>query len=284
MIPTSFAYQRANSVDEALELLSAASGDTKLIAGGHSLLPLMKLRLARPDHLVDIARIPELTGCRVEGGALVIGAATRYRDLIGDPLVQEHVPALAEAARVVADPQVRNRGTIGGSLAHADPAADLPAVLMAAGAELDVAKRGQRRTVPMDQWYVAPLMAALDADELVTAIRIPTNLPARQVYLKFPHPASGYALTGVAVMIDFSQDGVITSVRIGVTGGGAIPFRARQAEDQLRGQRLTEAVVAAAQTHGADDGDYADDAFYSAAYRRNLVQVMIGRAVMRAAE
>lgn len=284
MIPASFRYQRAQTVAEALALLSTSSGETKIIAGGHSLLPLMKLRLARPEMVIDIGRIRELDGIVVGDDAVTIKAATRYREVEAHPEIRRAFGGLVETIGQIADPQVRNRGTLGGSVAHADPSADLPAFLLAAEATCRVMSAEAERTVRIDEWFMAPLVSALTEREILWAIELPRKLPAKQTYLKFPHPASGYALAGVAALWDQTPEGRIERVRIGVTGAGTLPFRATGAEALLTGQVITPETIRQAAVRGAEDGQYASDVFYSAEYRRHLATVMIERALQKLME
>ncbi|MDA8194086.1 MAG: xanthine dehydrogenase family protein subunit M [Thermaerobacter sp.] len=280
MIPASFSYRRAESLDDALRWLAEDPQGSKLVAGGHSLLPLMKMRLAAPRRLIDIARVSELIGIREQSGAIVIGAGTVHRDLAGHPDVRQKLPALAEAAGKIGDLQVRNRGTIGGSLSHADPSADLPAALMALAATVDIAGPAGERSLAVEEMMVAPLVTGLAPDEVLVRVRVP--IPAagsRSVYLKHPHPASGYALAGVAVAVTLEPAGAVTAARVAVTGAGVVPFRATDAETVLIGDRLTPARIAEAAKAAAAAGEFAGDALMSAEYRRQLCRVYVERAI-----
>ena len=280
MIPAPFRYTRAATVDEAMQVLKQDS-DAKVLAGGHSLLPMMKLRLARPSHLVDVTRISELSTLKMSSDVVVVGAAVRYA-VLGQSRIAEVMPLLTEAVRLIADPQVRHRGTVGGSAAHADPASDLAAVFLATDALFVVASPRGIRRIPAAEWYVAPMVTALAADEMLVRVEFPQPQPARQTYLKFPHPASGYALAGVAAMLDI-HDGMIQQVRLAVTGAGAMPFRARSAEQLLAGRPLAAVRFEEAADAGAKDGEYLSDAQYSEEYRRNLACVMMRRALEKLA-
>ncbi|MCY0897828.1 MAG: xanthine dehydrogenase family protein subunit M [Firmicutes bacterium] len=283
MIPQSFRYHRAETVDEALRLLRQEP-DAKILAGGHSLLPLMKLRLARPRLVIDIGRIAELSRVEVSRDRVVLGAMARYYQVASHEALAQVAPIMREAIAVIADPQVRHRGTVGGSAVHADPTADLAAVFLATDAEFVVRGSQGERRIAAQEWYVAPMMAALGADEMLCRIEWPLPLPAQQGYLKFPHPASGYALAGVAVLLSRAADGRVDAVHVAVTGAGDLPFRAESAEKALAGQWLEPRVIAAAAEQGAADGQYRDDGPYSAAYRQNLVRVMIQRALLKVSE
>ena len=284
MYPSSFDYHRAGSVEEALELLSTLGDEAKLLAGGHSLLPLLKLRFAQPSHLVDIRHVEGLGGIRDEGDHVAIGAITTHREVETSALLKEKVPMLAEAAAEIGDPLVRNMGTIGGSLAHADPAADLPAVVLALGAEIEVRGPDGSRTIPADDFFVGLFTSALSADEILTEVRVPVPGPGTgQAYEKFPHPASRYALAGVAASLTV-DGGTIADARVAVTGLGGVASRAGAVEEALDGAPAgVEALEEAASK--ADDGlDPQADLQGSAAYKRNLARVVAKRALTRALE
>ena len=254
MYPAPFEYHRASSAQEAVVLLGRYGAEAKLLAGGHSLIPLLKLRLAEPTHLIDVRRIPGLAGVREEGGVLVVGAATPHATLETSPLVRERLPMLSEAAGQIGDPQVRNMGTLGGSLAHADPAADLPAVMLALGATLVALGPNGSRTIAVDDFFLKLFTTALGAGELLTEIRIP--LPGTGTggaYEKFPHPASRFAIVGVAAQLTL-QGGKVSAARIGVTGLAAKAFRATAAEAALTGKVPDEAAIRAAAAKASRGG------------------------------
>lgn len=285
MIPRAFAYRRPSTLAEAVGLLAEDPQGTKLIAGGHSLLPLMKMRLAAPARLVDIARLAELRGITGSGDVVVIGAATTYREIRGHAVIRQQVPMLAEAVGQIGDLQVRNRGTIGGSLAHADPSADLPAVLLALDAQLEAVGPSGVRTVSIHDFLQGPLMTALAPDEVLTRIRIPVGpASSRSTYLKRPHPASGYAVVGVAAVVQRADDGIVREARIGITGVGVAPFRARTAEALLAGGALSPEQIRRAAEAAAEDGEFLDDALTHADYRRQLCRVYVRRALEKIAE
>ena len=235
MFPADFAYARPGSVAGALaqlEAAEAAGNDVKVLAGGQSLLPMMKLRLAAPAALLDIGDLTELKGVSLDGGSVRIGALTTYRDLQRDPRVAAGFPAIADALDVLADPQVRARGTIGGALAHGDPAADLPAVLLALGAHVTIASRTRTRTVALADFLLGVFHTDLAAHELITAVTIPVAPPG-QAYEKFPQPASHLPLAGACTVIE-AEGEAIASVRVCVTGIAPRAFRAHLAERELR--------------------------------------------------
>jgi carbon-monoxide dehydrogenase medium subunit len=282
MYPAPFEYHRAATLDEALSLLARFGDDGKLIAGGHSLLPVMKLRFAQPAHLIDIRRVTELAGIREEGGALRIGAATTHAAVAASDLIRSRVPVLAEAASHIADAQVRNMGTIGGSLAHADPAADLPAVALALGAELRAVGRNGERTIPVDQFFTGMFSSALAADEVLVEVRVPV-LAARTggAYEKCPDPASGYAIVGVAAIVTLGARDAVQRARVALTGLASHAVRLTGVEQALTGSPASaERIEAAAQraAEGVDMSGVVGDASYKA----NLLSVYTRRAVTRA--
>lgn len=282
MIPSAFAYERAESVQHAIQLLLESGGEAKLLAGGHSLLPLLKLRLTAPAKLVDIGRIQELQGIARVGNKIVVGALTTHAVIAHDPLIRETLPVLAEAAGQIGDLQVRNRGTIGGNLAHADMASDLPAVALALDAELAVATQEGQEVMSIGDFFFGPMTTALPENALLTGVSF--AIPpagARGVYEKFAHPASGYAVVGVAAVVGTDGRGRVNHVRVGVTGAGDVPYRAQAVEEQLLGETLTASLVAKASQKAADDGSISEDLFASEEYRRHLSSVLVERALTR---
>ncbi len=285
MFPAKFEYVAARSVDEAIGLLERENGDAKLLSGGHSLLPLMKLRLAQPRLLVDIGRIPGLAYVREEGDELAIGGLTTYRQLLLSEEVERRIPVLAEAARQVGDQQVRARGTLAGALAHADPAADMPAVVLALGGKVVAVGPGGRREIPLDAFFVDMLTTALNENDLVTEVRL--QIPSGRTggaYQKFEQPASHYALTGACAVLTLAADGSIEQARLGLTGVGPKAYRATRAEQALAGARPDEDIVRAAVESVAEGVDVQGDIHASPDYRAHLARVMARRAVLRAAE
>jgi carbon-monoxide dehydrogenase medium subunit len=270
-----FSYKRASNLSEALSLLQQ-NLEAKLLAGGHSLIPAMKLRLAAPPMLIDISKVAELRGIQREGEILVIGAMTTYRELETSELLKQHCPILPQAVQVVGDPMVRAKGTIGGSLAHADPAADLPAVMLALEARIKVQGPDGARVLEAEQFFTGMFSTALQDGEILTEVHIPIRPGARMAYAKFPHPASRYAVVGVAVVLDGN------TVRAAVTGVGEHAMRLSKLEQALSGQALSaENITAACQ--GLLPPDHLNhDLVASKEYRAHLVDVMAKRALMQA--
>ncbi|MFH8336735.1 FAD binding domain-containing protein [Streptomyces sp. AM6-12] len=281
MIPPAFEYARPKTVEEAVRLLGEAGDEAKVLAGGQSLLPLLRLRLAFPELVVDVGRIPGLAGVREDGDTLVIGALTTHHGVIRDPLVRRHAGLLAAATATVADPAVRHRGTLGGSLAHADPAGDLPAVALALDAELVAAGPDGRRAIPAREFFVGYLQTALSPDELLVEVRLPKADGWGFHYEKFQRVAQSWAIVGIAAMVR-REDGHIAEARVGLTNMGATPLRARAAEAALAGADGPDAVARAARSvaEGTQPGQ---DASAAPDYRAHLAQVLTRRAVLTAA-
>jgi carbon-monoxide dehydrogenase medium subunit len=272
MIPAAFEYARAESVDHAIELLSS-NEDAKILAGGHSLLPLMRLRLARPSMLVDIGRVQELSGIREDGDSVVIGALTRHHDVANSDVLQELCPIVAHTAGEIGDPQVRHMGTIGGSVAHSDPASDMPAVLVALGAQISIRSAvGAVRTVDATDFFKGLFTPDLEANEVLTEIRVPATRSAGWSYIKFHRRAQDWALVGVAAV---RHNG---SAHVALTNMGETPIRAAGVEEALSGG--ADPATAAAR---ADEGvSPPSDSFGSAEYRRELAKVLVRRALEEA--
>jgi carbon-monoxide dehydrogenase medium subunit len=274
MIPAPFDYQRAGSVDEAIELLASHGDDAKLLAGGHSLLPLMKLRLAQPTVLVDIGRLGDLSYVEDGGGTLRVGALTRHHDVASSDLVREQVPLLAEVAGQIGDPQVRHRGTIGGSVAHGDPASDLPAVLLALRGTLVVRGPGGEREIAADDFFTGFLETALAPDEVLTEIRVPAVPGVGWAFEKFNRRAQDWAIVGVAAALTNGSGGP----GVGLVNMGSAPVRAAGVEDALR-----SGSGAADAASRADEGtEPPADLNASPEFRRHLAQVLVRRALERA--
>ncbi|MCD7438134.1 xanthine dehydrogenase family protein subunit M [Streptomyces lincolnensis] len=281
MIPPAFEYARPGSVEEAVRTLADAGEEAKVLAGGQSLLPLLRMRLAFPDLVVDVGRLPGLRGVREDGGTLVVGALTTHHDLIRDPLVRRHAGLLAAAAATVADPAVRHRGTLGGSLAHADPAGDLSAVLLALDGDLIAHGPGGRRTIPARDFFVDYLQTALAADEVLTEIRIPKADGWGFHYEKFQRSAQAWAVVGVAALVR-RADGHIGEARIGLSNMGPTPLRAPAVEEALSGAGDARSVARAAEA--ASEGTRPTrDLSASPEYRAHLARVLTRRAVLAAA-
>jgi aerobic carbon-monoxide dehydrogenase medium subunit len=283
MIPTAFDYVRATTVDEAVAALGEHGEDAKVLAGGHSLLPLMKLRLAAPTALVDVGRVEEMRGVTDEGDALRIGAATTHYEVLTDPLVTEHAPLLADVTATIADPAVRHRGTFGGSLAHADPASDLPAAALALGATFEVAGPSGRRTVGASEFFVDYLETVMGAGEVLVAVRVPKLGAAwGHHYEKFHRVAQAWPIVGVAALVR-RDDGAIAEARVGLTNMGSTPLRAAAVEQALAGAAASLEAVAAASAHASEGTSPPNDVSAQADYRNHLAPVLTGRAVAAAA-
>ena len=283
MIPGSFEYFAPTALDEALSLLQEYGDDAKVLAGGHSLIPTMKLRLAEPAVIIDIGGIGGLKGISESGGKLVIGALTTHHELESSDVVQQRVPLLVQTAGEIGDVQVRNKGTIGGSLAHADPAADWPATILALDADLQIAGPNGERTVKATDFFQGLYETDLGDDEILTAIHV--SIPdanTKGTYLKLHQVASGFALTGVAVVLTKSGD-TCQSVAVGITGVSDAPYRASGVESALTGAALTGGNIAAAAARAADGITALEDIHASEAYRQNLAQVYTRRAIEAAA-
>ncbi len=283
MFATQFDYHRASSVAEAVQLLSA-NPEAKVLAGGHSLLPLMKLRQARPSALIDIGGIDELRGITVNDGTVRIGALTTHREIESSPEISDACFLMTEVAGGIGDPHVRNRGTIGGNVAHADPSSDWPTVLTALGAQFVVRGQGER-TVPASEFFTGPLTTALESDEILVAMEVP-RLGHDQLaeYAKMAHPATSFAVVGGCVVLSV-EGGRCTSASVAVGGLVPAPLRARAVEEALAGQELNADNVTAATDRIADDlGDdvFGDSVFASADYRRAVVGVEVKHALFHA--
>ena len=283
MIPSAFDYMRPTSLAEATRLLASHADDAKILAGGHSLVPMMKLRLTAPKMLIDIGRLSELSGIHEDNGTIVIGACTTHYALETSVLLRQRCPLLAETAAAIGDVQVRNRGTIGGSVAHADPAADWPATVLALDAEITLAQRAGTRTVKAADFFVDLLTTAMASNEILTEIRLPANAPRTgSAYLKVPQPASGFALTGVAAQVTLGANNVLQRVAVGITGVGSKAFRARATESALQGQAATPEALAQAASHAVEGIDALGDIHASAEYRLHLARVYTKRALQTA--
>ncbi|MBE3564651.1 MAG: xanthine dehydrogenase family protein subunit M [Thermogemmatispora sp.] len=285
MIPATFEYHPASSVDEAIALLSQYGDDAKLLAGGHSLIPTMKLRLAQPAHLIDIGRIPGLSYIREEGNVVAVGALTTYATIERSEVLRRHFALLPECASVIGDPQVRNRGTIGGSISHADPSADMPGAVRALKAEIRVRGPNGERTVAADDFFLGTFTTALEPGEMVTEIRFPLP-PARtgSAYTKLANKASHYAVAGCAAVVTLGADGACTAASVVITGAGTMPTRASAVEAALVGKQLDEATVAEAASHAAEGLELMEDIHGSKQYRAQMAAVMARRAILKAAE
>ena len=283
MIPAPFDYQVPSNLSEAIMLLAQDPDSVKILGGGHSLIPAMKLRLAQPRILVDIARIKELSYIREEGDQILIGATTTHYQLESSDLLQRICPLLPACAKSIGDVQVRNKGTIGGSLAHSDPAGDWPAAALALRAEMVIVGPGPERVVSADDFFVDLLTTALQPGEILREIRI--KKPGGRfghAYQKVPHPASGFAVVGVAVNLALDGAGACEAASIGITGVGPKAYRASGVESALNGKALHETAINAAAEHASDGIDVNSDLYASSDYRRQLAKVHTRRAIQAA--
>ena len=280
MIPAQFDYARANTLDEALNLL-AQNEDAKILAGGHSLIPAMKLRLIQPPLLVDIGRIKDLSYIREEDRQIRIGAMTTHYQIESSEQLQQTCPLLPECAAHIGDLQVRNKGTIGGSLAHSDPAADWPAAILALNAELVAVSKSGERTIKADDFFVDLLTTALEPGEILREIRVNKN-GTHHAYAKMPHPASGFAVVGVAANLIMNGSNECQSASIGITGVSSKAYRASAVESALKGASLNDNTIQGAAAHATEGTDVNGDLFASADYRRHLAEVYTRRAIAAA--
>jgi carbon-monoxide dehydrogenase medium subunit len=285
MFPASFGYVAAHSVPEALELLRQHGDEAKLLAGGHSLLPAMKLRLTSPRTLIDLGKVPELVGVRIESDTLVIGAMTVHADVASSDLIRKHLPGLAEAAAVIGDVQVRNRGTIGGSIAHADPAADFPVILTAVNAAFVLQSASGARAVSVDDFFVDFFTTAMRQDEILTEIRVPLPRSGTgTAYAKLAHPASGYVVVSAGAMVTRERSGVCGTVRIAVGGLAGAPTRAKESEAALQGKELGSQQIVEAAAKAADETNPDSDIYASVDYKRHIATVLTRRALESAVQ
>jgi carbon-monoxide dehydrogenase medium subunit len=283
MIPAKFDYVRPGSVGDAVQALADGGDDAKVIAGGQSLLPLLRLRLAYPELLVDVGALAELRGVADAGDALLIGARTTHYQLVHDPLVAEHCGLLAQAASTVADPAVRHRGTLGGALVHADPAGDLPAVALALDVTLIARGPGGERQISAADFFVDYLTSSLEPDEILTGIRVPKLGPGWGYrYEKFHRTAQSWATVGVAALVRRSN-GSVAEARIGLTNMGPVPVRAAAAESAVAGADASRDALRAAASHAAEGTNPPGDLHGAPDYRRHLARVLTGRALAAAA-
>ena len=283
MIPAAFDYKAPATLEEAVSLLAGDPDGAKVLAGGHSLIPAMKLRLAQPQLLVDIARIKSLSYIREEGNQILIGATTTHYELESSDLLKRICPLLPACAATIGDVQVRNKGTIGGSIAHSDPAGDWPAAVLALDADLVLVGPNGERTVKATDFFIDLLTTDLQPGEILREIRIakPSGRFG-QAYQKVPHPASGFAVVGVAVHLSLNDDGSCKSAQIGVTGVGTKAYRAQAVETALAGKNLDEQTIAAAAAHVCDGVDPNADLYASSDYRCHLAQIHTKRAIRAA--
>jgi carbon-monoxide dehydrogenase medium subunit len=285
MIPPSFEYLRPKTITEAVTLLKRHGEDAKILSGGQSLIPMMKLRLARPGWLIDINHIPGLAYIKEEGGFLKIGGLTREADIEASELIRSRYPIIHDTARVIADPQVRNLATIGGNLAHGDPANDHPATMLALGAQIVATGARGERVIPADGFFASIFTTALEHEEILTEIRVPTSPPrSAGAYLKLERKVGDFATAAVAVQVTLDAMGTFQRVGIGLTNVGPVPVKARKAEEFLRGKKLDPGAVNQAAQLAADEAHPSSDLRGPAEYKKGLVKELFKRALAYALE
>lgn len=284
-IPAAFDYHPAKTVDEAIALLQQYGDEAKLLAGGHSLIPAMKLRLSQPEHLIDISRIQDLSYIREEHDVVAIGALTTYAQVERSDLLRTTFPLMTECASQIADQQVRNRGTMGGCIAHADPSADMPGVILALKAELILQGPNGRRSIQADDFILGTFETALEPDELLVELRFPkSSARTGSAYIKLANRASHYAIAGCAAVISLDNDGTCSAASIVVTGAAMQTARASATEAALVGKQLTDEVISEAASHAADGLELVGDIHGSPEYRRQMTSVIARRTINRAIE
>jgi carbon-monoxide dehydrogenase medium subunit len=285
MIPAAFEYHAPTSLEEAIALLGRHREEAHVLAGGQSLIPMMKLRLATPGHLVDINRIPALAGMREADGFLTIGALTRESEVEESDLVRTRYPILADTSLVIADPLIRNLATVGGNLAHGDPANDHPATMLALGAEMVAVGPEGKRRIPVASFFTGPFTTALAPGEILVEVRVPAPPPrSGGAYVKLERKVGDFATAAVAVQVTLGPDGACTRAGIGLTNVGATAIQARRAEAFCHGRRLDDAVVREAGRVASEEAEPSDDLRGSVEYKRDLIRVLTARALRRAAE
>jgi len=285
MIPAAFDYHAPASLDEALALLQEHGVDAKILSGGHSLLPMMKLRLVEPEHIIDINGIPNLSYVREEAGVIKIGGLTREADIETSDVIRSKAPIIYDTCVLIGDPQIRNMGTIGGNLAHGDPGNDHPATMLALGASVVVTGPNGPRTIAIRDFFVDFYTTALEPDEILTEIQVPTPPPGSGgVYLKLERKVGDFATVGVAVQLTLDAGGRCTTIGIGLTNVAAVPLKASRAEARLLNTELLETDISEAARMAAEDARPSSDLRGSEAYKRAVTKVMTVRAISAAAE
>jgi len=285
MIPPAFEYLRPKTIPEAITLLQQHGEDAKILSGGQSLIPMMKLRIARPGYLIDINRISGLSYIKEEGGFLKIGGLTREAELEASPLIRSKYPILIDTAHVIADPQVRNLATVAGNLAHGDPANDHPATMLALGARVVATGSGGERVIPIEDFFLSLFSTALQPDEILTEIRVPVpTARSGGAYFKLERKVGDFATAAVAVQVTLDGNGVVQKVGIGLTNVGPTPIKAKKAEDFLRSKKLSEASNRQAAQLAADEAQPSSDLRGPAEYKKGLIKELAKRALSRAAE
>ncbi len=285
MIPPAFEYLRPNTIPEAITLLQQHGDDAKILSGGQSLIPMMKLRIARPGYLIDINRISGLSYIKEEDGFLKIGGLTREAELEASPLIRSKYTILVDTAHVIADPQVRNLATVAGNLAHGDPANDHPATMLALGAQVVATGSRGERVIPIEEFFLSLFSTALQPDEILTEIRVPLALPhSGGAYFKLERKVGDFATAAVAAQVTLDSSGAVQTVGIGLTNVGPTPIKVQKAENILRGKKLDEANIRQAAQLAADDAQPSSDLRGPAEYKKGLIKELAKRALARAAE
>jgi carbon-monoxide dehydrogenase medium subunit len=279
MIPGSFEYYAPRSLGDAVQFLSIHKDDVKILSGGQSLLPLMKMRLAKPSYIVDIGRIPGLDTITEEGDSLIVGGLVTHAQMENSDLLKQKCPLLLQTAATIADVQVRNRGTIGGSVAHADPAGDIPAAVLALNAEIKCVGSNGERWVKCEDFFLGLLMSVLEPDEIVTAVRVPVTHDDKTTYLKAAPRSSGFAVVGVAVRLAMDNAGKCTRIAVGITGVTDKTYRASRVDQMLTGKQLDSELIEKAAVESTRNVDVIEDINGSIEYRTHLTHVYVARAI-----
>lgn len=279
MIPGSFEYYAPRSLNDAVKFLSDHRDDVKILSGGQSLLPLMKMRLSKPAYIVDIGRIPDLDKITEESDNLIIGGLVTHVQIESSELLKKKCPLLPQTATTIADVQVRNCGTIGGSVAHADPAGDWPAAIIALDAEIKIVGPNGERWVKCDDFFLGLLMSVLEPDEIVTAVKVPVTGDDKTAYMKAAPRSSGFAVVGVAVRVTLGSDGVCSRITIGVTGVTDKAYRAERVEQMLTGKKLETSLIQQAAAEATHNVEVIEDINGSSEYRKHLTEVYVERAI-----
>jgi carbon-monoxide dehydrogenase medium subunit len=282
MIPAAFEYYSPRSLREAIDLLASHRDDVKILSGGQSLLPLMKMRLAKPGIIVDINRLPGLDTIAEDGNALILGALATHEQIESSALLKTRCPLLPQTATTIADVQVRNRGTIGGSIAHADPAGDMPAAILALDAEIKAVGPNGERWIKADEFFLGLLMSVLEPDEIVTAVRVPMTGADKTAYLKAAPRSSGFAVVGVAVRLALDDTGNCARIAVGITGVTDKAYRAARVEQLLIGKKLDSQLIDQAAEESTHNIDAIEDINGSSEYRAHLTRVYVARAIQEA--
>jgi len=282
MIPAAFEYYAPRSITDAVSFLAAHKDDVKILSGGQSLLPLMKMRLSKPEYIVDIGRIPDLDNIAAEVNHIVIGGMATHAQMEASDLLKKSCPLLPQTATTIADVQVRNRGTLGGSIAHADPAGDMPAAILALDAEIKAVGPNGERWIKAEDFFLGLLMSVLEPDEIVTAVKVPVTAGDKTAYLKAAPRSSGFAVVGVAVRLGLDASGDVSHAAIGITGVTDKAYRAERVEKMLMGKKLDDALIDSAAAEATRNIDVIEDINGSVEYRTQLTHVYVARALKAA--